>query len=74
MSTSDMIYNLCAEVGISLSDLARRIGQTLQNFNRKLKRDTISTEELIEIASVLGVRFEQSFSFYSEEKIFISNK
>lgn len=74
MSTSDMIYNLCAEVGISLSDLARRIGQTSQNFNKKLKRDTISTEELIEIASVLGVRFEQSFSFYSEEKIFISNK
>ena len=74
MSTSDMIYNLCAEVGISLSDLARRIGQTSQNFNKKLKRDTISTEELIEIASVLGVRFEQLFSFYSEEKIFISNK
>ena len=74
MSTSDMIYNLCTEVDISLSELARRIGQTPQNFNKKLKRETISTEELIEIANVLGVRFEQSFSLYSGKKIYISNK
>ena len=74
MSTSDMIYNLCAEVGISLSELARRIGQTPQNFNKKLKRETISTEELIEIANVLGVRFEQSFLLCSGKKISISNK
>ena len=53
MSTSDMIYDLCAEVGISLSELARRLGQTPQNFNKKLKRETISTKELIEIANVL---------------------
>lgn len=74
MSTSDMIYNSCAEAGISLSELARRIGQTPPNFNKKLKRETISTEELIEIANVLGVRFEQSFSFDSGKKISISNK
>ncbi|MGN0449900.1 MAG: helix-turn-helix domain-containing protein [Ruminococcus sp.] len=74
MSTSDMIYDLCAEVGISLSELARRLGQTPQNFNKKLKRETISTKELIEIANVLGIRFEQSFSFYSGKKIYISNR
>lgn len=69
-----MIYDLCAEVGISLSELARRLGQTPQNFNKKLKRETISTKELIEIANVLGIRFEQSFSFYSGKKIYISNR
>lgn len=74
MSTSDMIYDLCAEVGISLSELARRLGQTPQNFNKKLKRETISTKELIEIANVLGIGFEQSFSFYSGKKIYISNR
>ena len=67
-------YDLCAEVGISLSELARKIGQTPQNFNKKLKRETISTKELIEIANVLNVKFEQSFSFCSGEKIYISNK
>ena len=41
--------------------MARRIGQTPQNFNKKLKRETVSTEELMEIAEVLGVVFEQSY-------------
>ena len=49
MSTSNLIKNLCKEKGISVAELARRIGQTPQNFNKKLKRETVSTEELMEI-------------------------
>ncbi len=37
MSASNLIGNLCKEKGISVAELARKIGQTLQNFNKKLK-------------------------------------
>lgn len=61
MTTSDMIRNLCEQMNISVAELARRIGQTPQNFNKKLKRETITLDELITIADVLGIRFEQAF-------------
>lgn len=70
MTTSDMIRELCEKQNISLAELCRRIGQTPQNFNKKLKRGTVSLEELISIADVLGVTFEQSFT--SPDGIIIS--
>lgn len=42
MTTSDMIRQLCEKKNISLAELCRRIGQTPQNFNKKLKRNTVS--------------------------------
>ena len=52
---------LCVRTGISLSELARRINQTPQNFNAKLKRNTITQDELNLIAKVLDVTYEQYF-------------
>lgn len=46
MTTSEQIRVLCVRSGISLSELARRIDQTPQNFNAKLKRNTLTQEEL----------------------------
>ena len=74
MTTSDMIKELCNKTGISISELARRIGQTPQNFGKKLKRDTVSLEELKLIADVLGVTFEQSFVLPDGECIRTSNE
>ena len=71
MKTSDMIKELCSKKNISVSELARRIGQTLQNFSKKLKRDTL---ELKQIADVMEVTFEQSFIFPDGEKIKTSNE
>lgn len=34
MTTAEMIKELCEQMNISVSELARRIGQTPQNFNR----------------------------------------
>ena len=51
MNTSNLIKNLCKEKGISVAELARRIGQTPQNFNKKLKREPVSTAELMLIAN-----------------------
>ena len=45
MSTSNLIKELCKEKGISVSELARRIGQTPQNFSKKLKMPHSGSEE-----------------------------
>lgn len=74
MSTSNLIKKLCKEKGISVSELARRIGQTPQNFSKKLKRETVSTEELMQIAEVLDVVFEQSYILKNGEKLTITSE
>ena len=61
MTTSDMIRELCEKQNISLAELCRRIGQTPQNFNKKLKRGTVSFEEMMTIAEALKVEYEQAF-------------
>lgn len=69
MTTSDMIRELCDKQNISLAELCRRIGQTPQNFNKKLKRGTVSSEEMIAIAEALDVGYEQAFVLPDGEKI-----
>ena len=69
MTTSDQIRVLCVRSGISLSELARRINQTPQNFNAKLKRNTITQEELIQIAQVLNATYEQYFILPNGDKV-----
>lgn len=74
MTTSDMIRELCEKQNISLAELSRRIGQTPQNFNKKLKRGTVSFEEMMTIAEALEVEYEQAFVLPDGEKIEISKK
>ena len=73
MTTSDMIRELCEKMNISISELARQIGQTPQNFNKKLQRGTISSEEMMKIAEALDVEYEQVFILPNGEKIKIGN-
>lgn len=73
MTTSGMIRKLCKKKNISLAELARHIGQSPQNFNKKLKRETVSFEEMIDIAKTLNVKYEQAFVLENGEKIQISN-
>lgn len=74
VSRADMIRELCDVIDVSLSEVARRIGQTPQNLNKKLKRDTLSLKELIAIADVLNVSFEQSFVLENVKEIKIGNR
>ncbi|MEG0722118.1 MAG: helix-turn-helix transcriptional regulator [Lachnospiraceae bacterium] len=69
MTTSDMIRTLCEKRNISLAELCRRIDQTPQNFNKKLKRGTVSFEEMMAIAKALEVEYEQAFVLPDGEKI-----
>lgn len=49
--------------GISQADLARRIGTTPSNLNQKLKRNTLTKEELEQIAQALGGTWRAEFVF-----------
>lgn len=69
MITSDMIRALCEKKNISIAELSRRIGQTPQNFNKKLKRGTVSSEEMMAIADAMGVGYEQAFVLEDGDKI-----
>ena len=48
-------------MNISIAELARRINQSPQNINKKLKRGTVSSKEMIAIAKVLDITYEQRF-------------
>ena len=74
MTTAEMIKELCEQMNISVSELARRIGQTPQNFNKKLKRETVTLDELKAIADVLDIKFEQAFILPDGYEIKTGNK
>lgn len=69
MTTSEQIKVLCLRSGISVSELARRLHQTPQNFNAKLKRNSVSADEIEQICSVLNVCHEQYFILENGEII-----
>ena len=69
MNTSDIVKKLCEDQNISLAELARRTGQSRQNLYKKLRNETLGTEELNRIADALGVKFEQAFILPSGEKL-----
>lgn len=69
MTTTEQIKVLCVRSGISLSELARRLNQTPQNFNAKLKRNTITQDELIQIAAALNATYEQYFVLPNGDKV-----
>ena len=74
MTISDMIRELCNRMNISLAELCRRIGQTPQNFNKKLQRGTVSSEEMAKIAEALDVGYEQAFVLPDGIRIEIKNE
>ena len=64
MTTSEQIRVLCVR-----SELARRINQTPQNFSVKLKRNTVTQDELNQIANVLNVKYEQYFVLANGDQV-----
>lgn len=49
--------------GISQAELARMIGTTPSNLNQKIKRNTVTKEEMIQIANALGGTWRAEFVF-----------
>lgn len=55
--------------GLSQSELARQLNTSPQNFNKKIKRNSLTKEELEAIASVLGATWHVEFEFPDGTKI-----
>lgn len=69
MTISEQIKVLCVRNGISVSELARRMGTTPQNFNAKLKRESFSISNLEQIAEVTDSSFEKKFILKNGDEI-----
>lgn len=63
MTVEQKIKMALSYVGISQSELARRIGTSPSNLNQKVKRNTLTKEEMEQIASALGGSWRAEFVF-----------
>lgn len=69
MKISEQIKVLCVRTNISVSELARRVGTTPQNFNAKMKRESFTIAELEMIANAAESRFERNFILENGDRI-----
>ena len=69
MKISTQIRLLCTRLNISMAELARRTGQSPQNFGAKMKRESFTVSELEIIAEAVGASFERKFVFSNTESI-----
>ena len=67
-----MVRQLCKKKQVTVAELARRLNQTPQNLGKKLNRDTVTLDEMMEIARALGVKYKQAFVLEDGEKIEIA--
>ena len=69
MTMEKKINMATAYTGISQAELARKIGMTPQNFNLKIRRETLKLEEIKKIAEALGAEYSFGFTFPDGTKI-----
>ena len=63
MTIEQKINMALAYRGMSQAELARRIGTTPSNLNKKVKRNTLTKEEMEQIAKSLGGCWRAEFVF-----------
>lgn len=63
MTIEQKINMALAYKGISQAELARKIGTTPANLNKKVKRNTLTKEEMEQIARALGGSWQAEFVF-----------
>lgn len=61
LTISENIKVLAARRGLSLSELARVLGKSPQNFIQQIKRDDFRVSDLEKIAAALDVNFIYDF-------------
>ena len=61
MTFEQKLKALAAMRGVSLAQIAKEVGQSAQNFHKKLKRDTFTLDERKQIAQVLEAEFVFEF-------------
>ena len=63
MTTSTLVKMAVSYTGISVAELARRLGTTSAAFSQRLNRETLKPQDLEKIAAVLGAEFVMTFRF-----------
>ena len=63
MKTAETINAVCAELGTTKADLAKRMGIHPSSLYRKLARESMTLEELQNCLDVLGVRIEFNLQY-----------
>ena len=69
MDIATKIKVACTMRGISVSELARRVGTTPQNMSGRLKVGKFTGEELEKIAQALDCKVELFFEFSDGTKV-----
>lgn len=69
MSVSEQIKILCVKLNISVSELGRKAGKSPQAFNQKIKRESLTVDELKNIAEAAGCTYEGAFVLPNGEKV-----
>lgn len=69
MTASEQIRVLCARLNISIAELARRMGQSPQSLNGKLRRESFTISDLEKVAEATGSSFSRKFIFPNGEEI-----
>ena len=68
MSISQQIKILCTMCGVSVAELARRLGKSPQSFNGKMQRESFTVTDLESIAKALDAKFTIKFELENGEK------
>lgn len=55
------VQHICIDKNISVSELARRVGTTPQNFNQRLGRGSLTWKDLHQMADALNCKMNISF-------------
>lgn len=74
MKTSDLVRKLCKHRKMPISELAAQMGQSPQNLGKKLKRDTLTVNEMMQIADIMDATYFQGFLTDSGDRIEIRNE
>lgn len=69
MTIEQKIRVLLAHTGISQAELARKLGTTPSNLNQKIKRNTLTQEELTSIALATESTWDAHFILSDGTKI-----
>lgn len=69
MAMAEKIKILLVKKKITVTQLAELLGTSQSNLSKKMKRDNFSEKELVEIAKVLGIKYEGFFFLEDGDKI-----
>lgn len=69
MTIKQKIENACNVSGITITELAKRIGTSQPNLSKRLKVGKFSDQELQKIAQAIGCKYFSGFEFPDGTKI-----